>query len=160
MVALLRERFDYNPFHGVGEADEIDQLEGMLDLSGNVPDKYYLPLDNKYGKLIFEAGAKLPDNCLVQLRQSILRPQPKGMCPTLTANMGRGGHNVPFVLDKGRLRRLTERECQVLQGFPLNFDFGDILGKDIYTLIGNSVSPRVSVKIGHVLRQVFEELTP
>lgn len=41
-----------------------------------------------------------------------------GICPTLVANMGRGGGNVPFFYDKGRPRKLTPKECWRLMGFP------------------------------------------
>jgi len=42
----------------------------------------------------------------------------KGYCPTLTASMGTGGHNVPFIIDKGSLRKFTPRELFRLQGIP------------------------------------------
>jgi site-specific DNA-cytosine methylase len=43
------------------------------------------------------------------------------LCPTLTANMGTGGHNVPIIKDKKGIRKLTPRECARLQGFSDNF---------------------------------------
>lgn len=44
----------------------------------------------------------------------------KNQCPTLTANMGSGGHNVPLILDEKGIRKLTPRKCFNLQGFPNN----------------------------------------
>jgi hypothetical protein len=38
--------------------------------------------------------------CLYQLRKYEVRAKDPDTCPTLTANMGLGGHNVPFVLDR------------------------------------------------------------
>jgi DNA (cytosine-5)-methyltransferase 1 len=139
MVALSREVFDYNPFFGLEENNVVDDLVELLDLDGSVEERYYLPKSNKYGNMIYEAGSKIPQNCLIQLRKSILRPQAPGVCPTLTANMGRGGHNVPFIIDTGRLRKLTERECLRLQGFPETFTFPDIVSSAKYRLIGNEV---------------------
>lgn len=40
----------------------------------------------------------------------------KGYCPTLTASMGIGGNNVPFIKSNGGLRKLTPRELFRLQG--------------------------------------------
>ena len=47
---------------------------------------------------------------VAQLRKSFVRESSMVIVP-LTANMGLGGHNVPFVKDSYGLRRLTEREC-------------------------------------------------
>jgi site-specific DNA-cytosine methylase len=40
-----------------------------------------------------------------------------GMCFTLMANMGDGGHNQPVIKDRWGIRKLTERECARLQGY-------------------------------------------
>jgi len=62
-----------------------------------------------------------------QWRRIYLRENKSNVCPTLTANMGTGGHNVPLVLDKYGVRKLTPRECARLQGFKNNF----ILPKEV-----------------------------
>lgn len=59
--------------------------------------------------------------------------------------MGHGGHNVPFVWDRKGLRKLTERECLKLQGFPATFKFpAEVSSKHRYAQIGNSVAPPVA----------------
>lgn len=40
----------------------------------------------------------------------------KGYCPTLTASMGTGGNNVPFIITNKGLRKLTPKELFRLQG--------------------------------------------
>jgi DNA (cytosine-5)-methyltransferase 1 len=40
----------------------------------------------------------------------------EGYVPTLTASMGTGGNNVPMIIQKGQLRKLTPREVFRLQG--------------------------------------------
>jgi len=157
MVALLRDVFDYNPFFGVKKIEKVDNLADFFEKEMVHDEAYYLPEKNKYGHWILKEGKKLPANSLIQLRRSILRPLPPGMCPTLTANMGLGGHNVPFLIDRGRLRKLTEQECLRLQGFEGKFLWPDIAKSARYRLIGNSVSPRVSEKIGVKIRETFEE---
>lgn len=44
----------------------------------------------------------------------------KGYCPTLTASMGTGGNNVPYIIQEGKLRKLTPKELFKLQGIPDN----------------------------------------
>ncbi|KAI4453088.1 cytosine-specific methyltransferase [Holotrichia oblita] len=61
-------------------------------------------------------------NSIYQFRRIYIRENKSGVCPTLTANMGEGGHNVPLIVDKdGDIRKLTPSECLQLQGFPKNF---------------------------------------
>ena len=50
-----------------------------------------------------------------------IRENKSNLCPTLTANMGTGGHNVPLLLDDNGIRKLTPRECFNLQGFPKDY---------------------------------------
>ena len=70
--------------------------------------------------------------------------------------MGKGGHNVPFLIDKHGLRKLTVEECLMMQGFSHNFVWPDGMPNSRkYEMIGNSVSPRVSKLIAEV---VFREL--
>lgn len=49
-------------------------------------------------------------NSVYQWRRVYLRENKNGLCPTLTANMGMGGHNVPLILDSKGIRKLTPRE--------------------------------------------------
>lgn len=116
-------------------------LADFIDFSGQLEDDYYyLDEENRYHKMISE---KVDDPyCIYQLRKFLVRVKEPGVCPTLTANMGLGGHNVPFIVDKKGLRKLTERECLRLQGFPESFVFPDEVPRaKRYQQIGNSVVP-------------------
>ena len=63
------------------------------------------------------------------------------VCPTLTANMGTGGHNVPIIKTKYGIRKLTPRECFNLQGFPIDYKIPDTISNtQLYKQAGNSVS--------------------
>lgn len=53
--------------------------------------------------------------CIYQFRRGNFR-RFKGYCPTLTASMGTGGNNVPFVIHNNALRKLTPTELFRLQG--------------------------------------------
>ena len=87
----------------------------------------------------------------------MVRVQKADVCPTLTANMGGGGHNVPFYRSKYGIRKLTETECLRLQGFPSSFIWPNILSKDRYRLIGNAVSPPIAKIISEHVRYILSE---
>lgn len=42
-----------------------------------------------------------------------------GVCPTLTANMGTGGHNVPLIRVNDSIRKITPHKAFKVQGFPI-----------------------------------------
>lgn len=45
-----------------------------------------------------------------------------GVVPTLTANMGAGGNNVPLIrTNSGAIRKLTPKECFNVQGYLIDF---------------------------------------
>ncbi len=157
MVATSIDHFDYNPFVGPVAKANLKSLEDMLDIGMVDDDYYFLSEQNKYGAWISGEAKRHDDIRLFQLRKVVLRPQPYGVCPTLTANMGAGGHNVPFLLDNGRLRKLTERECLRLQGFPEHFQWPELAHGPMYRLIGNSVSPPVAGLIAKLLKDLLEE---
>lgn len=75
-----------------------------------------------------------------QWRRQYVRQNKSGVCPTLTANMGTGGHNVPLILAKSGIRKLTPRECLNFQGYPADFQFPSELSESAkYKQAGNSV---------------------
>tara|TARA_Y100000780_G_C13688585_1_gene418611 strand:- start:1085 stop:1384 length:300 start_codon:yes stop_codon:yes gene_type:complete len=84
----------------------------------------------------------ITDNVLYQYRRYYIRENKSNNCPTLTANMGSGGHNVPLLKDD-RIRKLTPRECFNLQGFPHTYKLPDISDSKLYKLAGNAVSVSV-----------------
>ena len=93
-----------------------------------------------------------------QYRRTYVRENKSNECPTLTANMGHGGHNVPFIITNGRVRKLTERECLNIQGFDKQFLFPESTATGIkYAMIGNSVSPPVSKLIATRVLSLLRE---
>ena len=145
MVAVSRTVATYNPFTLTPKTVEP---RGLLEFirRDQVTDPYYfLEEQNRYAKWLSKEGKGMQNNQLIQLRKAVVRVQPPDKCPTLTANMGMGGHNVPFLFEGKKLRKLTERECLRLQGFPDTFACPDFSSRaTMYHQIGNSVSPVVS----------------
>ena len=106
-------------------------------LEKQVPEKYYYngkPLYEKLKNFVKEEGK------VYQWRRQYVRENKSGVCPTLTANMGMGGHNVPIIKDKKGIRKLTPLECARIQGFPKNYILPKISDSSLYKQFGNSVS--------------------
>jgi len=76
-----------------------------------------------------------------QWRRQYVRENKSDMCPTLTANMGTGGHNVPLIIDDWGFRKLTPRECFRFQGYDDLYKLPeDVAISQLYKQIGNSVT--------------------
>ncbi|EAI4695524.1 TPA: DNA cytosine methyltransferase, partial [Campylobacter jejuni] len=86
-------------------------------------------------------------NVIYQWRRKYVRENKSNVCPTLTANMGTGGHNVPLVLTKHGIRKLTPKECFMFQGFPNSYKLPNIANSHLYKQAGNSVCVKVIQRI-------------
>ena len=96
-------------------------------------------------------------NTLYQWRRHYVRENKSNLCPTLTANMGTGGHNVPLVMDSKDIRKLTPRECARFQGFDDDFILPkELSNATLYKQIGNSVSISVIESIAKEIKKVVE----
>lgn len=77
---------------------------------------------------------------IYQWRRQYVRENKSNVCPTLTANMGTGGHNVPLILTNDGIRKLSPKECLNFQGYPDNYTFPiNIADSAKYKQAGNSV---------------------
>ena len=121
-----------------------------------VEDKYYYNNKPIYEKIKDDIIKK---DTVYQWRRKYVRENKKGVCPTLTANMGTGGHNVPIVLDSKGIRKLTPRECANFQGFPKNYKLPNIANSHLYKQIGNSVSIPVVQRIAENINLALAKKT-
>ena len=122
-------------------------------LEKNVPEKYYYngkPLYEKIKNDITEEGK------VYQWRRKYVRENKSGVCPTLTANMGMGGHNVPIIKDKKGIRKLTPLECARLQGFPKRFKLPELADSTLYKQLGNSVTVTVIEVVAKEIKKAME----
>lgn len=141
-----------NPEHSIGFSfpNSIPLNTSVKDLlETNVASKYYYE-----GTPLFE---KLKDHVtdrsvVYQWRRRYVRANKSGLCPTLTANMGTGGHNVPIILDSRGIRKLTPLECFKLQGFT-DIKLPDISNGSLYKQAGNSVSVPLIARIAKQIKQ-------
>jgi DNA (cytosine-5)-methyltransferase 1 len=107
-------------------------------LDKKIAKKYYY--DDRYDCYQILKKDIKDKNRVYQWRRHYVRENKSGVCPTLTANMGSGGHNVPLIKDKNKIRKLTPKECLRLQGFPEEFILPNINDSHLYHQIGNSVT--------------------
>ena len=107
-------------------------------LENNVASKYYYTDKSSTWDLVKSNVIK--KNTVYQYRRVYVRENKSDECPTLTANMGGGGHNVPLILDDHGIRKLTPRECFNFQGFPSSYKLPNISDTNLYKLAGNAVS--------------------
>lgn len=114
-----------------------EPVENFLD--NEVDEKYFYTPKYKIYKSLAENVVK--ERTFYQYRRTYIRENKSGVCPTLTANMGTGGHNVPIILNNiRRIRKLTPKECFLLQGFGEDFKLPEICDSKLYQLSGNAVS--------------------
>lgn len=137
------ERFEFP-----GKIPLTTTVRDLLDLETKLDDKYYYTSE-KYGYMFPMLTDEVVDeNVVYQWRRKYVRANKSGVCPTLTANMGAGGHNVPLVLTEFGIRKLTPRECFRLMGFPDSFKLPDLANSHLYKQAGNSVVVPVIKRIG------------
>ncbi len=98
------------------------------------------------------------ENTVYQWRRQYVRANKSNVCPTLTANMGTGGHNVPIIKDKYGIRKLTPRECANFQGFPKEYKIPNFSDSHLYKQFGNSVSINVVKAIAINIYKTLESL--
>lgn len=164
MLAVRKDILDFNPFNSMSVSQTSVSLGEILSRNEDQDPNLFLDKESKYHDEMWNAAAAsgllAEDYQLVQYRKTKPRIIDVGICPTLTQNMGAGGHNVPFYLDKKRnqFRKLSVKQCLALQGFPDNFEFPDTISNGArYRMIGNSVSPAVSSRIAKNIPNFFRE---
>lgn len=134
--------------------DAINRSKNIVDILDNqVDSKYYYNDKSLYQKLINEITE---ENTVYQWRRVYVRKNKNNVFPTLTANMGMGGHNVPIIKQGDLIRKITPQECARIQGFPDGFKLPNIADSQLYKQFGNSVSVPV---IQRIASNIYKSLT-
>ena len=145
---------DYDAFDFDFEPQQMSQIQDFLE--SDIEKKYYYDSRFKVYDAIEKAIDKsITENVLYQYRRFYVRENKSNCCPTLTANMGGGGHNVPLLKDEKGIRKLTPRECFNLQGFPKDYKLPDVCDSALYKLAGNAVSVPVVDLIVNKLKSII-----
>ena len=121
-------------------------------------EKYYYASDHPYYSELNKVMTSY--ETVYQWRRVYVRENKSNLCPTLTANMGTGGHNVPIIRDKFGIRKLTPKECFAMQGFYLKnqkFKLPDHMADShLYKQAGNSVSVPVIEAIAQHIKVALD----
>lgn len=130
----------YDLFEFPEEIDLTTSLRDIIDFGDKKDELYYY----REGKQRFFDELKLTmtsQDTVYQWRRQYVRENKNGVVPTLTANMGTGGHNVPLILtDSGEIRKLTPKETFNAQGYPKSFKIPEnVSNGQLYKQAGNSV---------------------
>ena len=136
---LSKAQFDAFSF-----PDEIkltSKLSDVIEFNIEQDDYFYYSAEKNptFYKELHE-NIKSSDS-IYQWRRQYVRENKSGVVPTLTANMGMGGHNVPLILTNNkRIRKLTPKETFNVQGYPKNFKLPkEVSNGQLYKQAGNSV---------------------
>ena len=135
------------------------KLSDVIEFECQVDKKYYYTEDRYKENICRELSQTVTSvDTVYQWRRHYVRTNMSGVVPTLTANMGEGGHNVPIILGKHGIRKLTPHECFNVQGFPKDFRLPDSMAESrIYKQAGNSVCVSVISRIAENIFTAIDE---
>ncbi len=152
-IVCFLNKEDFNNFEF---SEDINNKNDITDyLEEEVDEKYYYDDRFKVWDVIKKSVIK--ENTVYQYRRNHVRENKTGVCPTLVATGGTGGHNVPLIKDKCGIRKLTPRECFNLQGFPDDFKLPDITDSHLYKQAGNAVTVKVVEKIAKKIIKALDK---
>lgn len=156
IVGFLNKK-DYENFKWPNKIALTKTIDKVVDWDAEVDKKYLYGSEKKCYKLLKENITE--KNTIYQYRRVYVRANKGGVCPTLTANMGMGGHNVPLIINnKNKIRKLLPIECLKLQGFPDDFIIpSELCDSRVYKQAGNAVSVNVVKRVASNIKQAMEE---
>jgi DNA (cytosine-5)-methyltransferase 1 len=137
------------------------QFPQPIPLTTTIQDLLLKKVDPKYYYNNKPLYARIKDDIIredtvYQWRRKYVRENKNNVFPTLTANMGTGGHNVPIVKQGNIIRKITPKECALIQGFPESYLIpNNIADCHLYQQFGNSVSVTVIQRIAEQIYQVL-----
>lgn len=121
---------------------------------GKQADNLYYKKDHQYYPELEKTMTS--KDTIYQWRRVYVRENKSQVCPTLTANMGTGGHNVPLILDDYGIRKLTPKECFAFQGYPMDkYILPNVANSKLYMQAGNSVTTPLIERISNEIIKVL-----
>ncbi len=135
---------------------EIKLTKTIHDIleKGKQADNLYYKKDHQYYPELEKA--MVSKDTVYQWRRVYARENKSNVCPTLTANMGTGGHNVPLIKDDFGIRKLTPKECFAFQGYPIDkYILPKLANSKLYMQAGNSVTTTLIERIANQIIEVL-----
>lgn len=143
---------NYADFKFPSEIQLTKNIHDILE-KGKQDEKLYYKKDHAYYPELKKA--MVSKDTVYQWRRVYVRENKSNVCPTLTANMGTGGHNVPLIKDNFGIRKLTPKECFLFQGYPENYILPNIANSKLYMQAGNSVTTTLIERISNEIIRVL-----
>ena len=143
---------NYSKFNFPSEIKLTKTIHDILE-KGKQNDNLYYKKDHPYYPELEKTMTS--KDTVYQWRRIYVRENKSNVCPTLTANMGAGGHNVPLIKDNYGIRKLTPRECFLFQGYPENYHLPNIANSRLYMQAGNSVTTTLIERISNEIVKVL-----
>lgn len=135
-----KQKFDKFKF-----PEKIDLKTNFRDiLEEEVDDKYYYNWKPLFEKIKYDVNRF---DRVYQWRRQYVRENKSWVCPTLTANMWTWWHNVPIIIDKKWIRKITPKEAFLIQWYPKDFILPKIADSQLYKQAWNSVSVTVIKRV-------------
>ena len=157
-IVCFRTKEYYDSFEFPKPIKLTNPISSCLEDENTIQDKYFYTQKTPFFEKLVE---EIKDaKTLYQWRRKYVRSNKSNLCPTLTANMGTGGHNVPLLNVQGKpntIRKLTPRECFNFQGFPQNFILPNIANGQLYKQAGNSVVVPVIFRIAKQIKKAINQ---
>jgi DNA (cytosine-5)-methyltransferase 1 len=156
-IIAFKSEASYRAFSWPTEIPLTTKLSALIDFNRKVDDRYYYTSERPfYSDLVASITKK---NTIYQWRRRYVRENMSGVSPTLTANMGMGGHNVPLILSKHGIRKLTPQECFRLMGFDDLRTPAGMSESRLYKQAGNAVVVPVVQRIAVEIRRALDVST-
>lgn len=144
---------NYNKFKFPIEIKLTKSIHDIIE-KDKQDEKYYYPKHHPYYSIL--SKNMINKDTVYQWRRVYVRENKSNVCPTLTANMGAGGHNVPLIKDNFGIRKLTPKECFAFQGFPIKeYVLPHIANSKLYMQAGNSVTTTLIERISKEILKVL-----
>lgn len=143
---------NYANFKFPSEIKLTKTIHDILE-KGKQADNLYYKKDHQYYPELEKA--MVSKDTVYQWRRVYARENKSNVCPTLTANMGTGGHNVPLIKDDFGIRKLTPKECFLFQGYPENYILPNLANSKLYMQAGNSVTTTLIERISNEIINVL-----
>lgn len=158
-IVAFREKKDFERFKMPSPVPLKKKIKDIFDFENIIENKYYYTKgkykDDMYNMLVATID---DDSTVYQWRRKYVRKNKNKLVPTLTANMGEGGHNVPLIKTKFGIRKLTPIECFYAQGFPKKFRLPENMSDaKLYKQAGNSVAVPVIYRIAVNIINALDE---
>lgn len=154
-IVGFRNKDDAHSFNFPGRILLETTISDLINYGEQDECYYYHPSHPSYDLL---NRAITQPYTIYQLRRNYVRENKSQACPTLTANMGTGGNNVPLIRDAHGIRKITPQEALRFQGFSSTFTLpADIAKSHLYKQIGNSVAVPVVQRIAHNILSTLQQ---